>query len=232
MPALLTRATRSFGDALLEYAPVFVVPHDEGAGPLREFALSTTLAITGSPVLRAAGPFEGASAVTWSGSGQYATAAAAPTDPPAAVTAICWFRTSNATAASRFIFCRYQNSANLASWGLYLTSAHKARFEVYQSTAAAHATCTSSASFNDGKWHLAVGVFDGTTISLYIDGVLVASSTSLTNSWKRTTTTTPTIAALTTGTLPYPGDTSWAAIVNRGLAANDAAFLNAIGRGG
>jgi hypothetical protein len=33
----------------------------------------------------------------------------------------------------------------------------------------------SMARYNDGAWHHAVGTFDGTTISLYVDGVLAGS---------------------------------------------------------
>jgi hypothetical protein len=34
----------------------------------------------------------------------------------------------------------------------------------------------SAGSYNDGKWHLITATYDGTTMSLYVDGVLVGSS--------------------------------------------------------
>jgi hypothetical protein len=56
--------------------------------------------------------------------------------------------------------------------------ANKLSAEIYSTGGSTHyTTITSSANINDGNWHNAVTVFDGTNLSLYVDGVLVAGPT-------------------------------------------------------
>lgn len=44
-----------------------------------------------------------------------------------------------------------------------------------------NATIRSSRAYDDGRWHQAVATYDGTTMSLYVDGALVASTTATSN---------------------------------------------------
>jgi hypothetical protein len=50
------------------------------------------------------------------------------------------------------------------------------RYYLYSTANGAYITAVSTATFNDGKWHHVAGTYDGTTIAVYIDGVLQASS--------------------------------------------------------
>jgi hypothetical protein len=59
---------------------------------------------------------------------------------------------------------------------LGLTNTHKVRFNPARDPV--NAVCDSTASYNDGNWHHALGVSESqSSHKLYVDGVLAASST-------------------------------------------------------
>jgi len=88
----------------------------------------------------------------------------------------CWFNTSNSTASFRS-FVSLGNSANTTNhMFLGLTNTHKVRWN--PSRDPVNAICDSAASYNDGNWHHALGVSESVSShKLYVDGALVASST-------------------------------------------------------
>ena len=88
-----------------------------------------------------------------------------------------WFKTTS-TGSYKYIFQNYVATAvprNESGWEIYITSGNKARFLVAKNTGTAtpddYTFVTSDTTVTDGIWHFMVGVWDGTYIKLYIDGV-------------------------------------------------------------
>ena len=84
-----------------------------------------------------------------------------------------WFKTSTDYNSNAFIVNKAGASDNL-NYGIWMTNAEKvgAGFE----TSSGNANfATSPLSYSDGKWHYAVVTFDGTTITLYLDGLPVGT---------------------------------------------------------
>ena len=90
-----------------------------------------------------------------------------------------WFKTSTDYNSNAFIVNKAGASDNL-NYAIWMTNAEKvgAGFE----TSSGNANfATSPLSYSDGKWHYAVVTFDGTTITLYLDGLPVGTRISLGN---------------------------------------------------
>ena len=84
-----------------------------------------------------------------------------------------WFKTSTDYNSNAFIVNKAGASDNL-NYGIWMTNAEKvgAGFE----TSSGNANfATSPLSYSDGKWHYAVVTFDGTTVTLYLDGLPVGT---------------------------------------------------------
>lgn len=63
----------------------------------------------------------------------------------------------------------------LAPSGCTAESAGQISFMV-QNSGSTNRCAKSTATFNDGKWHHAVGTYDGATVKVYVDGVLAGST--------------------------------------------------------
>ena len=84
-----------------------------------------------------------------------------------------WFKTSTDYNSNAFIVNKAGASDNL-NYAIWMTTAEKvgAGFE----TSSGNTNfATSPLSYSDGKWHYAVVTFDGTTITLYLDGLPVGT---------------------------------------------------------
>jgi hypothetical protein len=84
------------------------------------------------------------------------------------VTLAAWIKTTGATGA---IICSDTGTTRFAQFNV---ASGKLQLVLFQSGTAR--IWTSGASVNDGIWHHVVGVYDGTTGFLYIDGVLDTST--------------------------------------------------------
>src|SRR4026207_2518322 len=84
-----------------------------------------------------------------------------------------WFKTSTDYNSNAFIVNKAGASDNL-NYAIWMTNAEKvgAGFETSSGNAI---FATSPLSYSDGKWHYAVVTFDGTTITLYLDGLPVGT---------------------------------------------------------
>src|SRR6188474_3111240 len=84
-----------------------------------------------------------------------------------------WFKTSTDYNSNAFIVNKAGASDNL-NYGIWMTNAEKvgAGFETSSGNAI---FATSPLSYSDGKWHYAVVTFDGTTVTLYLDGLPVGT---------------------------------------------------------
>ncbi|MBE7444313.1 MAG: Ig-like domain-containing protein [Planctomycetia bacterium] len=85
---------------------------------------------------------------------------------PGAVSLSVWFKT---TAASGMIMRKRGYG-----YGLEVVSSGKISFWIYNATATKF-MATSLNAYNDDQWHHAVGVYDGSTVKLFIDGSKVSA---------------------------------------------------------
>jgi hypothetical protein len=88
-----------------------------------------------------------------------------------------WFKTTATTQQALF---SYGTFANNEEFGLWLNSGG-ASMTAWGWSEGADKTFTLSAAVNDGKWHQVVDTYNGTSITIYIDGVVVASQAATRN---------------------------------------------------
>jgi len=81
-----------------------------------------------------------------------------------------WYRQDTASATAETIIHKgAPANYGLGTWGGFLLFG-------FTDTTGTDVNIYSSASYADGSWHHIVGVYDGTDLSLYVDGSLVATS--------------------------------------------------------
>jgi Concanavalin A-like lectin/glucanases superfamily len=99
-------------------------------------------------------------------------------EPPAAVTVSAWVEHAGSPGAYRYVLAKGGFGCTAASYGLYSGPGGGLQFYVSRQNGAVYArSAEAGQAVWDGKWHLAVGTFDGTTIRLYVDGAQVGSGT-------------------------------------------------------
>lgn len=86
-----------------------------------------------------------------------------------AMSAECWVKS---TATSGVVFSRGGGTSN----PFHISASGAAAFLFRWGSASANASVSGTTSVNDGQWHHVVGTFDGTTLRMYVDGVLEGSS--------------------------------------------------------
>ena len=194
----------SLDDAILSLNPTAFFPLTDGSSPLRDVARGWDATVTGSPTfgVPVRSPFE--RAVTFSGTGQYATASPSVPTPATSMSVLAFLSTTNATASARAMIGRA--AALQYSFELRLGNSHTVLFNPLQSSGSSHVVATVAGAINDGNWHMAGGTFDGTTCWCYRD-LLSGSSTTLTGTWHKTSTAALQIAAFASGDL-FPGTLS------------------------
>ena len=90
------------------------------------------------------------------------------------ITVAAWFRTTQDSVGSICLRKRY-NYGTSPGFGLSINNDGQVSFNLGDGTNRADA-CTTDA-YNDGNWHYAVGVKDGSMVYIYIDGVLKGTDT-------------------------------------------------------
>ncbi len=104
-------------------------------------------------------------------------------EPAGAVTVSAWFKNSGSPGTYRYILAKGANGCIAASYGLYTGPSGGLQFYVSQPPGTAYKRSPDAGQgVWDGKWHLAVGIYNGSTVSLYVDGVQVGSGTALSGS--------------------------------------------------
>lgn len=91
-----------------------------------------------------------------------------------------WYKTSDTSGTDHVIL----NKGTTNDWlyALYMTSNHIS-CKIYQAnSSSAYLQATSTINVNDGKWHHAACTLSGTTLTLYDNGIQVATSSSTTGS--------------------------------------------------
>lgn len=135
--------------------------------------------------------------------------------PLAALTVGCWIRTNS--ALSQYVIIK--GSAATFSYYLRLQSGVNVRFGV---TTGGGATTTTTAGNQivSGQWHHAVGVWDGATMSVYVDGKLAAGPTAKTGTLANTTVEAR-LGADTGGVLPFSGVIGETWVVGRAMTGGE-----------
>ena len=114
-------------------------------------------------------PGQVAGGLTFDGVDDGVTVAAAPLlDSPSVLTLAAWVQ-HGASGTFRSILDKRDQATD--GYDLYLTDTSRAFLRVNQHTLAGNTVVA------DGAWHHVVGIFDGTSLHLYVDGVLDASKT-------------------------------------------------------
>ena len=133
---------------------------------------------TGAPTLTADRYGAANSAYNFNGSSQYISTTATANNPNV-FTISLWFNTT--TAGGKLIGLGSSQTGSSGSYDrhLYMTNTGQLYFGIYQSGAIV--TVNTTASYNDGNWHHAVVTMGTDGCSLYVDGNVQASNTSMTN---------------------------------------------------
>ncbi len=119
------------------------------------------------------------SALTFDGStGEVRVADNTVLEPRSTVTVSAWVKQAGSPGAFRYVVAKGANGCIAASYGLYSGPDGGLEFYVSQGHGSIYARSPDAGQdVWDGKWHLAVGTYDGSTIRLYLDGVEVGSGT-------------------------------------------------------
>lgn len=121
-----------------------------------------------------AGAVSGSGSVTVPGNESGTVGMPQQTSPSATMTGEIWFRTDS-TAGGKLFGFENTLTGNGGNYDKHLYMTNEGRL-VWGSWLGYSAVVESSQSFNDGDWHHAVGILDGSGRRLYVDGVLTASS--------------------------------------------------------
>lgn len=103
-----------------------------------------------------------------------ANAAINPTES-GAFTISGWFKT-NAVGATQALINKQENTTNELVFGLTLNSSNQVTFNVIKQNVSGN-SATSTQSLNTNQWYYLTGTYDGSNITLYVNGVLAAATT-------------------------------------------------------
>jgi hypothetical protein len=97
-------------------------------------------------------------------------------EPASAITVSAWVEEKGTPGSYRYILAKGENGCLSASYGLYTGANGGLAFYVYNGEGNSYVISPNAGSgVWDGTWHLAVGVYDGTSVRLYLDGAQVGS---------------------------------------------------------
>ena len=171
-----SRPTDTYGSSVYDASPNFYWRLDEASGTVAHDVTpnGTNGTYSGGVTFGTAGAIAGTTdtAVTMNGSNAVvSTASAVP--GPSVYSEELWFKTTTTTGGKLIGFgsAATGNSAN-DDRHVYMLNNGKLTFGAYTNTTN---TVTSSASYNDGKWHEMVATQASDGMKLYVDGALVAS---------------------------------------------------------
>ncbi len=127
-----------------------------------------------------------------------------------------WIKTT--TAANQYFVAEGSTSTNVPFDGIYLDSTHKPAFTV-RDNVGTQIVLTGSSAVNDGRWHQVVGVRNGATMSLYVDGKQAATASASALGAVALNTTTVGALKRTTVSNYFSGSIDEAAVYVRALGA-------------
>jgi hypothetical protein len=118
------------------------------------------------------------SALAFDGTGGVRIPDAPQLEPSAAITVAAWVATTGSPGSYKYVVAKGANRCTSASYGLYSGPNGGLEFYIARGQGTIYARSPDAGwGVWDGRWHLAVGTFDGTTIRLYVDGAEVGFGT-------------------------------------------------------
>jgi hypothetical protein len=138
-----------------------------------------TLTAISDPAEDSSGVFNGA--VALDGNDAYSAVDHADFKPTGAFTISAWIKSST-TGALQIIFQSYSQNTNRAGFFFEINTVNQLTFIISDNTGTSINTSymqiIGGTVVTDGNWHLAVGTWNGTTLNLYVDGVVDATPVS------------------------------------------------------
>jgi hypothetical protein len=179
--AALVAAALAASPALATTAPVGVWKLDEGTGAaVADTSGNGNNGVASGGVTWVPG-VEGSALSFDGGTSEVKVSDNTVLEPAATVTVSAWVRHGGSPGAYRYVAAKGANGCIAASYGLYSGPNGGLAFYVSQRRGSVYARSPDAGQrVWDGKWHLVVGTYDGTTIRLYVDGTQVGTGTS----WK------------------------------------------------
>jgi hypothetical protein len=183
LAAVLVTAAITASPALATTAPVGLWNFDEGSGThVADSSGNGNNGVLSGGVSWV--PGVSGSALSFDGStGEVKVADNTVLEPHSTVTVSAWVKQAGSPGAFRYVVAKGANGCIAASYGLYSGPDGGLEFYVSQDHGSIYARSPDAGQgVWDGKWHLAVGTYDGSTIRLYLDGVEVGTGTPWTGS--------------------------------------------------
>ncbi|MBU0504827.1 FG-GAP repeat protein [bacterium] len=139
-------------------------------------------------------------------------------DPTDALTIETWLSPDDLTVSSQWILMRgYSYSASSHTWGLYIYNR-----KLYFTTDTASGTAkVISNTLTEGSWIHVAAVYDGSQVSLYINGVLVDTATQTGSLFTTPQNLSIGCNSTTTCTVPFYGKLDELEMYNRALTATE-----------
>lgn len=157
----------TYASEVLADSPILYLKLDEASGTVVDSSSSPrTITKSGGPTQGVSGV--SSNAITFDGVDDYLSAASVSDFAGSSFTFEAWFKSSTSTGTPTFIRRDGNGRANLLR-----LNAGKVEFYANNASNA----ITTSSGYADGQWHHAVGVRNGTSTILYVDGVSVATGT-------------------------------------------------------
>jgi hypothetical protein len=177
LAAALVTAAVAAPPAMAANAPVGVWNLDEGSGTrVADSSGNGNNGVLSGGASWVSGVF--GSALSFDGTGQVKVSDNLVLEPNATVTVSAWVNSATSPGLFRYVIAKGAYGCMAASYGLYSGPNGGLEFYVSKSRGSVYAASPDAGQgIWDGKWHLAVGTYDGSTIRLYVDGVQVGSGT-------------------------------------------------------
>lgn len=138
-------------------------------------------------------------------------------------TSIWWYSTTTPTGTNQLMFGKHLSGTN-GEWFLFFTGANTIEFSTINSSLSrVNLTAGVGNKGFDGQWHNAVGTYNGSVMSVYVDGFLLATSSQTGN--LQNTTNNLNIGTLNGGGFNYKGNLANARYYNRALSATEVSQL-------
>jgi hypothetical protein len=147
-----------------------VVPDLSGHG------LNATLGAAPNNPTWIRGAFFGLPALHFDGN-DFLTVPDSPSLDPAQVTVAAIVRAPSSPGIDRYIVAKGAYRCTAASYGLYTGPSGGLSFYVSDGADSYALSADAGTGVWDGRWHVVVGTFDGSTVRLYVDGRQVGTGT-------------------------------------------------------
>lgn len=105
----------------------------------------------------------------FNGTSSVFVATTAGNNPADSLTISVWVKTST-TGTKMFITGNYQEDSFGDGYGLFITTGNVARFIINNNTSGGAGEVIGTTNICDGAWHHIAGTWNGSTITLYVDG--------------------------------------------------------------